>query len=49
MRDAEDELESALGHEVKVRSRGGEIAVEIRFEDLDQALDLARSLDARRG
>ncbi len=39
----------ALGHEVKVRPRGGEIAVEIRFDDLDQALDLARSLGARRG
>jgi ParB family chromosome partitioning protein len=49
MREAADKLESALGHEVKVRSRGAEVAVEIRFEDLDQALDLARSLSARRG
>jgi ParB family chromosome partitioning protein len=48
MHEAADELESALGHEVKVRPRGGEIAVEIRFEGLDQALDLARSLSARR-
>jgi ParB family chromosome partitioning protein len=48
MRDAADKLESALGHEVKVRPRGGEIAVEIRFEDLDQALDLVRALNARR-
>jgi ParB family chromosome partitioning protein len=48
MRDAADKLESALGHEVKVRPRGGEIAVEIRFDDLDEALALARSL-ARRG
>jgi ParB family chromosome partitioning protein len=44
IRDATDKLESAFGHEVTVRPRGGEIAVEIRFEDLDQALALARSL-----
>jgi ParB family chromosome partitioning protein len=49
MREAADRLESALGHEVKVRPRGAEVAVEIRFEDLDQALDLARTLAARRG
>jgi len=49
MRDAADKLEAVLGHEVKVRPKGGEIAVEIRFEDLDQALDLARTLGARRG
>jgi ParB family chromosome partitioning protein len=47
LRKAADELESALGHEVKVRPRGGEIAVEIRFEDLDEALALARDLGAR--
>lgn len=45
IRAATDKLESAFGHEVTVRARGGEIAVEIRFEDLDQALALARSLD----
>jgi ParB family chromosome partitioning protein len=45
MRDAADRLESALGHEVKVRAKGEEIAVEIRFEDLDEALALARKLD----
>ncbi len=44
MREAADKFESAIGHEVTVRPRGGEIAVEIRFEDLDQALALARSL-----
>jgi ParB family chromosome partitioning protein len=49
MREAADKLESVLGHEVKVRPRGAEVAVEIRFEDLDQALDLARTLAARRG
>ncbi len=49
MSDAADKFESALGHEVKVRPKGGEIAVEIRFENLDQALDLARTLGSRRG
>jgi ParB family transcriptional regulator, chromosome partitioning protein len=44
LRDATDKLESALGHEVKLRPRGGEIALEIRLEDLDEALALARSL-----
>jgi ParB family chromosome partitioning protein len=48
MREAADKLEAALGHEVKVRPKGGEITVEIRFEDLDQALDLARTLGTRR-
>jgi ParB family chromosome partitioning protein len=41
MRDAADRLETALGHEVKVRARGGEVAVEIRLADLDEALALA--------
>jgi hypothetical protein len=31
-----------------VRPRGGEIAVEIRFEDLDQALDLVGALERAR-
>lgn len=44
LRDAADRLESALGHEVKVRPKGEEIAVEIRFEDLDEALALAHRL-----
>ncbi len=47
MREAADKLEQALGHEVKVRPHGGEVAVEIRFEDLDEALALARRLGAR--
>jgi len=47
LREAADELESALGHEVKVKPRGDEIAVEIRFEDLDEALALARDLSGR--
>jgi ParB family chromosome partitioning protein len=41
LRAAADKLESALGHEVKVRPRGGEVAVEIRLADLDEALALA--------
>jgi len=41
MRDAADQLESALGYEVKVRPKGGGIAVEIRVGDLDEALALA--------
>lgn len=44
MRDAADKLEAALGHEVKVRPKGGEVAIEIRLSDLDQALALARTL-----
>jgi len=41
MREAADRLETALGHEVKVRPRGGEVTVEIRLADLDEALALA--------
>jgi ParB family chromosome partitioning protein len=48
MQEAGDRLEAALGHEVKVRSRGGEVAVEIRLADLDEAHTLARRL-ARKG
>jgi len=48
LRDAADQFESALGHEVRVRPRKGEeVAVEIRFEDLDEALALARRLGTR--
>ncbi|MGC1853399.1 MAG: ParB/RepB/Spo0J family partition protein [Solirubrobacterales bacterium] len=47
MRDAADRLEAALGHEVKVRPRGAEVAVEIRFADLDEALALARKLNRK--
>ncbi len=48
MRDAADRLETALGHEVKVRPKGEEIAVEIRFDDLAEALELARSVGRSR-
>ncbi len=47
MREAADELETALGHEVKVRPRGGEVAVEIRVADLDEALALIAGLRKR--
>jgi ParB family chromosome partitioning protein len=48
LREAADRLESALGHEVRVRSRKGEeVAVEIRFDDLDEALALARRIGTR--
>jgi len=49
IRVAADELETALGHEVKVRPKGGEISVEIRFGDLEEALAMARGLRRRRG
>lgn len=48
MRSAADKLEAALGHEVKVRPKGEEIAVEIRLADLDEAVALARTLGRRR-
>jgi ParB family chromosome partitioning protein len=49
MRAAADRLEAALGHEVRVRARKGEeVSVEIRFDDLDEALALARRIDGRR-
>jgi ParB family chromosome partitioning protein len=46
---ATDELESALGHEVRVRPKGDGIAAELRFEDLAEARALARSLRRRPG
>jgi ParB family chromosome partitioning protein len=48
MRDAADRLETALGHEVKVRPRGGEVAIEIRLADPAEALALARRLGRER-
>jgi ParB family chromosome partitioning protein len=47
LRAAADRLESALGHEVRVRPRKGEIVVEIRFDDLDEALAMADRLPRR--
>ena len=47
LRDAADRFEKALGHEVKVAIKGDSIAVEIRFDDLDEALAVARSIKRR--
>ena len=46
MREASDELEAALGHEVRVHSRGGEVAVKIRFDNLAEVRALARRIGA---
>jgi ParB family transcriptional regulator, chromosome partitioning protein len=48
MSDTADRLESALGHEVKVRRKGTDVAVEIRLAHLDEANALARRLEHRR-
>jgi ParB family transcriptional regulator, chromosome partitioning protein len=42
-----DALESALGHEVRVRPKGRGIAAELRFEDVAEAEALARGLRRR--
>ena len=42
-----DALEAALGHEVAVRAKGDGVAVELRFEGLDEARGLARRLGKR--
>jgi ParB family transcriptional regulator, chromosome partitioning protein len=42
LREAADRFETSLGHEVRVRRHRDEIAVELRFEDLDEALDFSR-------
>ncbi|MBS1863684.1 MAG: ParB/RepB/Spo0J family partition protein [Actinobacteria bacterium] len=47
LRDAADALEAALGHEVAVKPRGAGIAVELRFDDLREAHELARELRRR--
>jgi ParB family chromosome partitioning protein len=45
--DAGDALESALGHPVNVKGRGNGIVVELRFDDLREAHELARELRRR--
>jgi ParB family transcriptional regulator, chromosome partitioning protein len=45
LRETADRFESALGHEVTVRPKGEGVAVEMRFDDLGQARELARRLD----
>jgi ParB family chromosome partitioning protein len=49
MRDAADRFEAAIGHEVKVRARGDQVAVEIRFDSLEEARETARRLSRGRG
>jgi ParB family transcriptional regulator, chromosome partitioning protein len=46
--EAGDKLEKALGHEVTVRPKGEGIAVELRFDDLDEARAFARTLGRKR-
>ncbi len=48
LREVGDELESSIGHEVRVRPRGEEIVVEIHLTDLAETLELARRLGKRR-
>ncbi len=43
-----DRLEKALGHEVTVRPKGEGIAVELRFDDLDEARAFARAVSRKR-
>jgi ParB family chromosome partitioning protein len=43
-----DQLEKALGHEVRVRPKGEGIAVELRFDDVDEARAFARALGGKR-
>jgi ParB family chromosome partitioning protein len=45
--DAGDALESALGREVAVKPRGAGVVVEVRFDDLGEAHELARRLRRR--
>jgi ParB family chromosome partitioning protein len=46
--EAEDKLESALGHEVKLGVRGDQIRAEIRFDDIDELHSLTRRLKRKR-
>jgi ParB family chromosome partitioning protein len=47
LEDVGDALESALGREVSVRTKGGGIAVELHFGDVEEAHALARRLRKR--
>jgi ParB family chromosome partitioning protein len=49
MADVGDAIEAALGHEVSVRAKGEGVAVELRFDDLAEAQELARNLRKRGG
>ncbi len=48
MGEAAERLESALGHEVKLRRRSGEIVAEIHFDELDEVEAMSRSISRRR-
>ena len=41
MKQAAEELEAALGREVVLRHRRGQLVAEVRFDDLDEVSDLA--------
>ncbi len=47
LRETADKLESALGHEVKLRPKKGALSLEVRLEHLDEARALARRLSRR--
>ena len=47
LESAADALEAALGHEVRVRSKGDGFVAELRFDDLAEAQGLARELRRR--
>lgn len=49
LRDVADRFEASLGQEVKVRSRGEEISVEIRFQDVDEAAAFAERFSRGKG
>jgi len=49
LRDTADEIETAVGHEVKLRPKSGGIALEIRLADVEEARSLARDLRRQRG
>jgi ParB family chromosome partitioning protein len=44
LQEVAEALESAFGHEVRVRARGEGIAAELRFDDIEEARALARAL-----
>jgi ParB family chromosome partitioning protein len=48
MREAAEQLESVLGHEVRLRRRAGEIVAEIHFDDLGEVDAMSRSISRRR-
>jgi ParB family chromosome partitioning protein len=48
MREAAEKLESALGHEVKLRRRAGELVAEIHFDELAEVDAISRSIKRRR-